>query len=302
MFEKKVLHIYCIITGFLFLISGAGKIIDTTAFSNLIDQYGLGYLMLLSPVIVVAEIFIGMSLILLIRPRLFSMLAFILLMIFTLAFAYGYFIHGINDCGCFGTLKHTNMSPGFTFLRNLILMIMCLFVFLKYPKEEETTGNWKKTLINLVIYPALFIAGLSFTIPAFLKPAAAKHPFQDQHIKNTALTKYIKTSPDSTYLIFFFTYTCPHCWNSIENLKQYKITKTVDSVMTFASGEASDKISFMYNFQPDFSIVDLPLKTISQFTDIFPTAFYIEHDTIKTIIQSVLPSPVTFKKQNETAN
>ena len=302
MFEKKILNTYCIITGLLFLISGAGKITDTTAFSNLISQYGLGYLMLFSPLIVVAEILIGISLTLLIRPRLFSMLGFILLTIFTLVFAYGHFVHGINDCGCFGTLKHTNIWPGLAFLRNLILMMMCLFVFLKYPKEEPKTHNWKKTLVNMVIYPALFIAGFSFTMPAYLKPAAARHPFQNQNIKNTALAKYIKTSPDSTYLLFFFSYTCPHCWNSIENLKQYKITKTVDSVMTFATGETSDKISFMYNFKPNFSIVDLPLKTISQYTDIFPTAFYIEHDTVKTIIQSVLPSPVTFKKQNETAN
>lgn len=302
MFEKKILHIYAIITGLLFIISGAGKVADTTAFSNLIYQYGLGYLMILSPVIVIAEIFIGISLILLIKPRLFSLLAFILLFVFSFAFAYGHFVHGINDCGCFGTLIHTNISPALIFVRNIILMLMSLFVFLKYPQEKTEIVSWKKYLVQIIMYPAIFIAGLSFTTPGFLKPDTAKHMFQDQNIKNTELSKYIKTSPDSTYLVFCFSYTCPHCWNSIENLRQFIKNKTVDRVIAFATGETSDKIIFTDNFKPDFTITDLPLKTISGFTDIFPTAFYVEHDTVKTIIQSVLPSPVTFKNLNLAAN
>lgn len=302
MFEKKILHIYAVITGLFFIISGAGKVLDTTAFSNLIYQYGLGYLMILSPVIVLAEILIGISLILLIKPRLFSLLAFILLFLFTFAFAYGHFVYGINDCGCFGTLIHTNISPALIFVRNIILMLMSLFVFLKYPEEKTQIVNWKKYLVQIIMYPAIFIAGLSFTTPDFLKPDTAKHPFQNQNIKNTQLSNYVKTSPDSTYLVFCFSYTCPHCWNSVENLRQFIKNKTVDRVIAIATGETSDKIIFIDNFKPDFIITDLPLKTISNFTDIFPTAFYVEHDTIKTIIQSVLPSPVTFKKQYILAN
>jgi len=45
MFEKRILNIYSVIIGALFIISGIGKVIDTTAFSNLIFQYGLGYFM-----------------------------------------------------------------------------------------------------------------------------------------------------------------------------------------------------------------------------------------------------------------
>ena len=50
MFDKKILNIYAIIVGIFFLISGIGKVIDTAGFSNLISQYGLGYLNWLSPV------------------------------------------------------------------------------------------------------------------------------------------------------------------------------------------------------------------------------------------------------------
>lgn len=302
MLDKRILNIYAIITGLLFIISGAGKVTDTTAFSNLIYQYGLGYLMILSPVIVVAEIFIGISLILLIKPKLFSLLAFMLLFIFSFAFAYGHFVHGINDCGCFGTLIRTNISPIYIFLRNLILMVMSLFVFLKYPVQKDPIVSWKKYLVQIIMYTAIFIAGLSFTTPDFLKPTTGKHRFQDENVTNTALSNYIKTSADSTYLVFCFSYTCPHCWNSIENLRQFIKDKTVDRVIAFGTGETNERNAFIKNFKPDFSITELPLKNISTLTEIFPTAFFIEQDTIKTVIQSVLPSPVTFKNNQLAAN
>ncbi len=302
MFEKKVLNVYAVITGLLFLISGAGKLVDTASFGDLIYQYGFGYLMILSPAVVIAEILIGISLVLLIRPRLYSLLAFIFLLIFTFSFAYAHFVHGINDCGCFGTLQHTEISPVLPFLRNIILMCMCSLIFLKYPAQKTETVTWKRWLAQTVMYPAIFIAGFSFTTPFFLKMAAAKHPFQSQNISTTALAKYIITSPDSTYLIFCFSYTCPHCWNSIENLEQYKKTNAVNSVIVFATGENSDKLSFTDNFHPDFHIADLPFNSMRELTNIFPTAFYIAHDSIKVVIQGELPSPVTFKQHYKTTN
>ena len=122
------------------------------------------------------------------------------------------------------------------------------------------------------------------------------HKFQNQNIKNTELSKYIKTSPDSTYLFFCFSYSCSYCWNSIENLRQYQKTNTVDSVVVFAIGEPKDKLIFEQNFQPDFAIMDLPIQAMDKLTNAYPTAFYVEHDTVKVIIQSELPSPFIFKK------
>ena len=60
MFEKRILNIFSILVGALFIISGIGKVIDTAGFSNLILQYGLGYLMILSPIIVLFEILLGL--------------------------------------------------------------------------------------------------------------------------------------------------------------------------------------------------------------------------------------------------
>ena len=136
MFEKKSLNIYSVIVGMLFIISGFGKAIDTAGFSNLINQYGLGYLMVLSPLIVVFEILLGILLVLLINPRFFAMISFWMLTVFTALFAFAHFKYGVNNCGCFGTL-YTNLPPVFSFIRNFILIGMSLIVWIKYPRYNS---------------------------------------------------------------------------------------------------------------------------------------------------------------------
>ncbi|MGD0342801.1 MAG: MauE/DoxX family redox-associated membrane protein [Bacteroidales bacterium] len=296
MFDKKILNAYSIIIGLFFFISGVGKVFDTAAFSDLIYLYGLGYFMLLSPLIAVTELLLGLFLILLVNPKRYSFFSSVILICFTICFAYAHFVNGINDCGCFGTLQHSNIPPIFSFIRNFILLGMLLIVWIKYPKEDNATTKWKTNLVLLVICPLIFISGFTFRMPLFLKNNSEKHKFQNQNIRNTELSQYIKTSSDSTYLIFCFSYACPHCWNSIENLRQFKTSNTVDTVVGIATGEVSDKLYFVQKFRPNFSIKDLPLDTMSKLVDVFPTAFYIKHDTIKVIIQSVLPSPITFSK------
>jgi uncharacterized membrane protein YphA (DoxX/SURF4 family) len=313
MFEKGILKVYSIIIGVLFIISGLGKVIDTSGFSNLINQYGLGYLMILSPVIVVFEILLGLFLVLLINPKFYAMISFGLLTIFTALFAFAHFKYGVNNCGCFGTTQHINLPPIFSFIRNFILIGMSLIVWIKYPKEKKIklgiskhgvgelklayiNSNWKKYLVLIVMSISIFTAGFTYKTPYFLKSKPEIHEFQGQNIKNTELSKYLTTSPDSTYLFFCFSYTCPYCWNSIENLRQYQKSGTVDRTDVVAIGAENDKDVFIQNFKPDFNIKDLPAIEMDKLTDSYPTAFYVEHDTVKFVLQSELPSPFIFKK------
>ena len=207
MFEKGILKVYSIIIGVLFIVSGLGKAIDTAGFSNLISQYGLGYLMILSPLIVVFEILLGLFLLLLINPKFNAMVSFGLLTIFTALFAFAHFKYGVNNCGCFGTVQHMNFPPIFSFIRNFILIGMSLIVWIKYPKErsegfETEISNWKKYLIITVMCISIFTAGFTFKTPYFLNNKIKVHEFQGQNIKNTGLSNYAKISPDSTYLFF----------------------------------------------------------------------------------------------------
>ncbi len=297
MFEKRILNIYSIIIGIFFLVSGFGKVINTSGFSGLISQYGFDYLMILSPIIVVAEILLGLFLVLLIYPKRSSIISLILLIIFTLAFAYAHFAKGVDNCGCFGSMNQSSMPPFLSFIRNFILIIIALIVSLKYPNQESSFSLWKKYIIVIIMSVSIFIAGYTFLMPSFNKKNPGTMDFQSKDIKNTEFSKYIKTSTDSTYMIFCFSYSCPHCWNSIENLRQFIKSNTVDRVITFATGDKDSKKFFIDNFKPDFLINELPYDSIKKLTKAFPTAYYVEHDTIKYIIPSVLPSSVTFKKE-----
>jgi uncharacterized membrane protein YphA (DoxX/SURF4 family) len=296
MFEKRILNIYSIIIGALFIISGIGKVIDTGGFSNLMFQYGLGFIMILSPLIVLFEILLGLFLILLINPKRYSMISFFLLILFTISFAYAHFKNGINDCGCFGTIQPTSLPPIFSFIRNFILIVMSFILWIKYPKEKIEIAKWKKNFVLIVMCVSIFISGLTFKTPLLFINKTATPKFQNQNIKNTELSKYVKTSSESTYLVFCFSYTCSYCWNSIENLRSFRKTHAVDSLVVFAIGEPKDRLIFEQNFHPDFAIKDLSVEEMDKLTNAYPTAFYVEHDTVKVILQSELPSPFIFKK------
>lgn len=297
MFDKKILNLYSAIIGIFFIVSGVGKALDASAFSYLIYQYGFGYLMIVSPVIIIIEILVGLYLVLNINVKQNSLFAFIMLVIFTVSFGYAHFIHGINDCGCFGTLIHVNISPVYSFIRNFVLLFMSLIVWIKYPGVSFAPSILKKRLVLSVICLSIFITGYTYRLPSFIMFNKDSHDFQDANIKDTELSKYINTSSDKKYLFFCFSYTCPHCWNSIENLRQFIQDKsTVDSVIVIATGKEIDRQLFEQSFQPDFEIRNIPEEDMDKLTDSYPTAFYSEHDTVKIIIKSVLPSPITFNK------
>ena len=297
MYDKSVLNFCSVITGVFFIISGVGKLLDVSAFSNLLYQYGLGYFKILAPLIIIIEILLGVLLVLLINPKQCALFSFALLLIFTMAFAYGHFYHGVNNCACFGTLQPANISPAFSFIRNFILLGLSLFVWLKYPDGKFEMSQWKKTLILSVLCISAFIAGLTFNTPSPTQTVSTpvKFNYLYKDVKTTILSKYVQTVPNKKYLFFCFSYGCPHCWNSIANLEQYKKMKAVDTIVAFAVGANADKQFFYRHFNPGFHINDISSNEMDKITDRYPTAFFIAHNTIKVFLQAELPSPVTFE-------
>ncbi|OFX88129.1 MAG: hypothetical protein A2W99_10725 [Bacteroidetes bacterium GWF2_33_16] len=296
MFDRKILDIYAFIVGAFFVVSGVGKVIDTTSFSQLITQYGFGVFKLLSPPIVLIEILIGLFLLFSINPKRYSLISLILLVVFTISFAYAYFKNGVTNCGCFGTLKYSSLPPVFSFIRNFILIFLSFIVWIKYPKEKIDTEDWKKYFIISAMCLSIFISGYTFKVPIFKKSSNINERYLNKHIKDTDLSKYVKSSKDSTYLVFCFSYNCPHCLNSIENLKQYEKSKIVDRIIAIATGEEIHQQLFNENFEIDFGIRNLPGDSLFSIVNVVPTAFFIKNDTIKSIIPSALPSHVIFRK------
>ena len=231
-----------------------------------------------------------------------SLLSMILLVIFTLAFTYAHFVNGINDCGCFGMFNLTQQSPNSTYIRNILLFGMSLFVFIISSKKNLLIENWKKYSIIVFFIPIIFICGFTFRIPQNLYKIK-QHQYLNKPIKETVFTDYLQTAKGHSYLIYCFSYTCPHCWNSIENYKSFKTTGIVDSIIAISLVSANTSINFQdrNDFTEKFGtglvsyelINDMSMQTVISSV---PTSFYIENDTIKQVIESELPSPFIFQK------
>ena len=320
--KQKILRIICIALGIVYLYAGLNKILDTASVGNLIVQYGFGIFQVLAPFIVLVQIALGLCLVLGVKLKLMSLVSFAMLVVFTLAFTYAHLQHGVTDCGCFGASEKEENNVLLFYLRNAGLMALSLFVFFCYSANNEETSD-RKNLINMllslifseekisdnkkmillgVMLPMIFVAGLTYRMPHFHQQAE-EHILLNQHIRDTPLYQHIQTDSDNSYLLFFFSYTCPHCWNSIANFKHFGQSMTVDSIVSFAFVDADMPEEF-YQFRDEFIDFFGDIRTRELVNDsimlelvpFVPTSFYIRNDTIKAVIEGALPSPFTFRK------
>lgn len=303
MIPKNVLKVFTVIVGCFFLLSGFGKALDTAAFSNLIASYGFSFMMIFAPLLPVIEIALGTSLIFLINPKRDSLIALFFLICFTSAFTFAHFHNGVNDCGCFGSFRPSSWGANISFIQNFILMGLCILVRGMYPKDEVKVPVilWKKGAIGVLVFAGMFISFMTFSMPSSLHNLTHTSKFQNQNILHTELGRLLTPAPDKTYLVFCFSYTCTHCWNSFENVRGFRKTGTVDSIVAFAVGDSASQAFFNQYFQPDFPIRTLQVEEFDKITTSYPVGFFIKNDTIKFVIDGEIPSSLTFRKTNNIA-
>ena len=304
--QQKILSVFCLIVGIVFLVSGLGKVVDASSFGSLIAEYGLGWLQLFAPLIAIIEVAVGLCFILRVYPKMMGVISSCLLAIFTVAFTYGHFKTGITDCGCFGAINILRDNVAFVYARNIILLSLSLYLALQYTADnmQQKPDASKKLILLGALLPAIFVSGLTYRIPASLRSTQPHHHHSiiNKNINETPLRHYLRTVADSSYLAFFHTYTCPHCWSSIENLKQLQTSGLIDSIVSFAIVSAE--------FSADPQIKDAfiqslgSIKTIEIFDNdenvralinAVPTSFYVKNDTVKEIFSTV-PHPFVFGK------
>lgn len=293
--EQKLLKIGGIVAGIIFLFSGIGKMLNTLNFAILIGNYGFHYLFFLSPVIVITEITIGLLLLFGYKLRKTAIIASILTLLFTIAFIYANQAKGVADCGCFGVIKPLNFTPTITILRNVFIILLLTLIIFKYKQVNDNLKKWQLYISYFIIGISIFVAGFTFSPPSATN-TPKQHPFYHKAIKDTELKNIIQAQKDSNYLIFYFSYDCAHCWNSIENLKPYLKKEVVDTLVLYANGSEEEKNIFNQSFNISYTITSLPKDSIIPFIYYYPTAFFIHNDSVKNIIEGVLPSANTYKK------
>ena len=293
---KKASSILIYIIGILFLISGLSKLVNVLSFQNLIAQYGFPSLHFLAPFIVIAEITLGCTLLLHIKTRLVALLSLIMLVFFTAAYTYGNVFHGITDCGCFGNFIKTE-STTIVYIRNLLLISASFYVVINTePENYNDIPSWKKSILLTVLLPSVFISGMTSMV---LPHKKQENSYQNKPLYETPLKDYAIPTKKKE-LLFFMSFSCPHCINSVENFKSYKETRTVDTalcyVLTNKENQHDDSLrkSFINHF-PDICISEIDSNF--DFISAYPTAFYIENDTIRQVVVGELPSPFVLLPQ-----
>ncbi|GHT20837.1 hypothetical protein AGMMS4957_08760 [Bacteroidia bacterium] len=289
---NKRIEIYSLIAGTVFLISGIAKALSASSFASLIAQYGFESLQFLAPLIVLAEVALGLFLVFQIGLKHTALISTLLVAGFTLVFAYGLIFNGIEDCGCFGKITVLNTSPVFTFIRNAVLIYLLLAVWRKSESNWQMS-QWTTCLFVVVMVVVAFMSGYTYHIGSKMRKASK---YTVKALNGNVLDEFITTSKDSTYLVFAFTYSCPHCLNSIENLKQYEASGTVDRVIGIALEDSVKEQKFRAIFNPEFTIKNYPAKTLLRLTDSFPMAYYIRNDSIIAELSGELPCSYVFEK------
>jgi len=290
--------ILSLLLGILFFVSGVTKAIDVFHFQVLLHGYGIQYLDLLAPLIAIVELCLAGCLFLQMQIRIMSLIAGILLFIFTLGYTYGYFYHGITDCGCFGTF-----IPSLPFvvvlIRNIILLLIANILFVTTAKDNiKSIATWKHHLCIVYIAISCFIVGMTFHPLAFTK--TKEHPLQNRPIATTQVARFVSGVNKKRIMLTFFSYKCPHCTNSIENMLASQRYNIVDTIIPIALTKETDNTDSLRNvFNGRFPMIRTQEISVedANFINLYPTTIIILEDSIKMVIEGEIPSPYVWTEQ-----
>lgn len=301
---KKVIRVLTILFGIFYLFSGVIKIVDIDVFLYLIKSYHIKLFIYLAPVIPVLEIIIGILLILRVWTKNVMLFSIVLLVFFTIIYTYGFFTLNIDECGCFGGIEFLKMSPIVFYLRNGILVLLSIYIFNSMDQEPFYLPLLKFGLILIVVVIVSLFVGVRSNLNDYLAEykfsienidAYHNEAFIGNNINETVLSKYADTSKDSTYLLFVFSYKCPHCIVSSFLLNKYVKNNTVDKVIGLTKGTRKEHKLYSKSVKPVFEYTILRQIEVREITNVFPVSFYIENDTIQFIVKGALPEYQVFK-------
>lgn len=296
MSDKKIIYsIGEIVLGFLFVVSGVGKMMNAHGFGELISSYGFDWFSILAPLIIIFELLIGICLILQIKPRLSLLFCGVLLLGFTTAFTYANLINGIEDCGCFGDIS-TDLPAWATYIRNIVMLVLVIVLWRYECKNKGDTKNnlkWREHIVVIFIMVCAFWTGNTWAPSTFYMNQFAKvHPLIGKTVSETPLNKYFKASADSTYLVWVFSYSCGGCVNSIENVKKYQ-EGIADHFIPLAVTEDKDgKKSKLLGIPFSAKYVG---EELSGFIETIPTLLYIREGKIEYLIEGSVPNVYIFR-------
>ena len=292
----KHLSYFCsTLLGLIFLLSAFTKALDAETFADMLLQYGPQWFSIGAPIIICIEVILAMALLLRIYPTQSAFCVNCFLIIVSIIFAYGTLVKGIENCGCFGIYSKLFASkPYMTFIRNILLMIISIPIFLYKVTSKEFI--LQKGLITIFITAsACFTCGLSMK-KSYTLPKTSYTKIEKKTKTLEKLNKIYTFDSDSTYIVYLFSFSCQHCQNSFANVQQFQQFNVVDKIVGIAIEDSTAMERFYRIYKPEIEIITIPKDKMWNITNQIPVGLFIkENSIIKTEIGSIT-SPGLFIK------
>lgn len=254
-----------LLVGSLFIVSGLIKANDPLGFSYKLHDYFAedvfnlpsleAYALGLAVFICVAEILLGVAVLLRTKMKLASISLLVMILFFTFLTFYSAYFDKVTDCGCFGdALK---LTPWESFSKDIILLVFTLIIFidelgLRANREEDKGGVFRDEItlsVSLLLIAAFSLGVISWSGPiwfslimfgiAYGPRMASKHKSIDWIIAAFV-----------TFYSFGFSYYC------IENLpirdyRPYAVGKSIADGMKTAEelGVQAPVFANVYNMK-----------------------------------------------------
>ncbi len=262
-----------ILLGGLFIFSGLVKVIDAEAFLATIPLYGVPdwsvpFAILTPPL----EIVLGLGLVLGVALRHVTLGTAGLLLFFSALLLVAISGGELESCGCFGA--YLEMSPGWSLVRNIVLIIITLLIYRGHRSDKL---NWTPRL-------GLITAGLMLLLGAATGYTA--HAAGDEEVASMVGAIF----PDEGYgdnapsmageqLIFVFAVSCHHCWNAVANVNQLA-AQSGFNVIAVTPNKSYEIQRFEREFQTVFPIYSLDQKTFFDTFPYWPMLYYVRDGII----------------------
>lgn len=279
-----------ILIGLLFLSSGIAKALESMQFGHLISAYGFNWASFLSPIISGLEIILGLCLILDIKSKLISLIVGILTIMFTSVYTYAFFFKGITDCGCMGT--YIRIPPAISFIRNLLIIGGCFWIWKFAKNEEPAIQPWKKWVVSVAGSLSFCLAGYTFNGPLYEKSNIQT----GEQVNITFLHYFSDEISEGRSLVFIFRPTCSHCWDAIENIKSIKNIPEFNNVIGITYQDA-DTSAFMKEMHLNFKVYKYPTDELSNVVAEIPILLVLENGKVEKIFKpGAIPCGKTLKQ------
>ena len=150
---KFIANLSRVLVGVLFIISGFIKANDPLGFSYKLDEYFLVFNLpwlsfasvFLAVVICAFEIGLGVAMLVGAKMVHTAWSSLIMIVFFTFLTFYSWKFDVVKDCGCFGDALH--LTPYQSFMKDVILLVLILFIFLKRHQISPLFGGRSSTFV-----------------------------------------------------------------------------------------------------------------------------------------------------------